>query len=55
VSWEIINTNPVYEMFRLDELEQEQNENIYVTLEEIETIEQINQQINKKGYISGSL
>ena len=55
MSWEIIKTNPEYEMFRLEELEQEQNEYIYITLEEIETIEQINKQINKKGYISGSL
>lgn len=55
MSWEIITTNPVYEMFRLNELEQEQNEETYVPLEEIETIEQINKQINKNGYILGSL
>ena len=55
MSWDLIVTNPVYKMFRLEELEQEQNEDIYMTLEEIETIEQINTQMNKKGYISGSL
>ena len=47
MSWEIIETNPKYEMFRLNEL-QEQNENIYMTEEEIEIIEQL----TKKGYIS---
>lgn len=55
MSWEIINTNPVYEMFRLNELEQEQNEYVYITLEEIKTIEQINKEIKIKGYISGNL
>ena len=48
VSWEIINTNPEYEMFRLEELENEQNENIYLTEEELELIEEY----NKKGYIT---
>ena len=47
MSWEVIKTNPKYEMFRLDEL-QEQNENIYMTEEEIEIIEQL----AKKGYIN---
>ena len=46
MSWKIINTNPKNEMFRLDEL-QEQNENIYITEEELEIIEQL----IKKGYI----
>ena len=55
MSWEIINTNPVYEMFRLNELEQEQNEDVYITLEEIETIKRINKEIKAKGYISGNL
>ena len=55
MSWEIINTNPVYEMFRLNELEQEQNEDVYITLEEIEIIEQINKEIKIKCYISGNL
>lgn len=55
MSWELITTNPVYEMFRLNELEQEQNEDVCITLEEIETIEQINKEIKIKGYISGSL
>ena len=48
MSWEIINTNPEYEMFRLEELENEQNENIYLTEEELELIEEY----NKKGYIT---
>ena len=47
VSWEIIKTNPEYEMFRLDELETEQNEDRYLTEEELELIEQY----NKYGYI----
>ena len=51
MSWELITTNPVYEMFKLNELEQEQDD-IYMTLEEIETIEQIKKQMNKNGYIS---
>jgi predicted DNA-binding protein (UPF0251 family) len=55
VSWELITTNPVYKMFRTEELEQEQNEDIYMSLEEIEAIEQIKQQMIKKGYISGNL
>ena len=47
MSWEVIHTNPEYEMFRLEELEQEQDENRYLTEEELELIEQL----NKKGYI----
>lgn len=47
MSWEVIETNPQYEMFRLEELEKEQDENIYLTEEEIELIEEY----NKKGYI----
>ena len=47
MSWEVINTNPEYKMFRLEELEDEQNENIYLTEEELELIEEY----NKNGYI----
>ena len=48
MSWEVVYTDPEYEMFRLEELEQERNEDIYLTEEELELIEQF----NKKGYIS---
>lgn len=48
MSWEVITTDPEYEMFRLNELENEQNEDIYLTEEELELIEEY----NKKGYIS---
>lgn len=47
MSWEVVETNPKYEMFRLDEL-QEQDENIYKTEEELEIIEQL----AKRGYIN---
>ena len=47
MSWEIIETNPEYEMFRLEELE-EQNNDRYYTEEELEIIERL----NKKGYIN---
>ena len=47
MSWEVIKSNPEYEMFRLEELENEQDENIYLTEEELELIEQY----NKNGYI----
>ena len=46
MSWEVIKTNPEYEMFRLEELEEQSDR--YYTEEELEIIEQI----NKKGYIS---
>ena len=47
MSWEVIDTNPEYKMFRLNELEKEQDEDRYITEEELELIEQI----NKNGYI----
>ena len=47
MSWEVIHTDPGYKMFRLEELENEQDENRYLTEEELELIEQL----NKKGYI----
>ena len=47
MSWEVVITNPKYEMFRLEEL-QEQNEEIFKTEEEIEIIEQL----TKRGYIN---
>lgn len=47
MSWEVIHTDPEYKMFRLEELENEQDENRYLTEEELELIEQL----NKKGYI----
>ena len=63
MSWEIIETNPKYEMFRLEELEEEQDENIYITEDELEneqnediylTEEELEliEEYNKKGYIS---
>ncbi len=51
MSWELIETNPEQDMFRIYELEEEQDENVYMTEELLEVIEQI----NKKGYISGSI
>ena len=51
MSWELIQSNPEDDMFRLYELEEEQSEDIYMTEELLEVIEYI----NKKGYISGSL
>lgn len=42
-----MTTNPEYEMFRLEELEAEQDENVYLTEEELELIEKY----NKNGYI----
>ena len=47
MSWEVIHTDPEYKMFRLEELENKQNDDIYLTEEELELIEQL----NKKGYI----
>ena len=47
MSWEVIHTDPEYKMFRLEELENEQNEDRYLTDEELELIEQY----NKYGYI----
>ena len=47
MSWEVMKTNPEYQMFRLEELEKEQNEDIYLTEEELELIEEY----NKRGYI----
>ena len=51
MSWELIQTNPVEEMFRLNELENQQDEEVYLTEEELEVI----MYINKNGYISGRL
>lgn len=50
MSWEVIKSNPEYKMFRLEELEQEQNTDTYITEEELKLIEEY----NKKGYISVS-
>ena len=50
MSWEVIKTNPEYAMFRLEELEEEQDENRYYTEEELEIIELL----TKKGYITES-
>ena len=47
MSWEVIHTDPEYKMFRLEELENEQDENRYLTEEELELIEQL----NKNSYI----
>lgn len=47
MSWEVINTDPQYKMFRLEELQKEQDENIYLTEAELEIMEQI----KKNGYI----
>lgn len=50
MSWEVINTDPQYKMFRLEELQKEQDENTYLTEAELEIIEQI----EKNGYIKTS-
>ena len=42
-----MESNPEYKMFRLEELEKEKDENIYITEEELELIEEY----NKNGYI----
>jgi hypothetical protein len=42
VSWELIETNPVEDMFRLDELyDEEKDGNIKYTEEELEVIEML--------------
>ena len=56
MSWELINTNPDYKnMFRLYELEVEKDEDNYLTEEELDAIIDINDIINKNGYISGRI
>ena len=47
VSWEVINTNPQYKIFRLYELRNEQDEYTYLTEAELE----IKEQFEKDGYI----
>lgn len=47
MSWEVINTNPQYEIFRLYELINEQDEYTYLTEAELE----IKEQFEKDDYI----
>ena len=51
MSWEVINTNPQCKTFRLDELNIEQNEDTYLTEDELELEKTIKEQIIKNGYI----